>query len=247
MIVGEKMLSTQGLKLVNYCSHFVHFRLFPSTCVLCGARGHNGLDLCKGCQSDLARIPSPCPACGMPLTESEHSLCGHCLQKPAPLQRTISPFYYQAPLAQLVTEFKFNHQLKMARLFAALLATELANRRRPECIIPVPLHRRRLQERGFNQSLEIARLLGKQLNIPVDFRLCQRTRYTAPQTGLDAKQRRQNIKNAFALTAACPYRHIAIIDDVITTANTVTELARVLRKHGVEEIEVWSVARAVPD
>lgn len=247
MIVGDILLSTKGMKLVNYCTDFIHNRLLPPSCVLCGASGHTGLDICPGCEADLARIESPCPRCGMPLTESEHSLCGSCLQAPPPFQRTISPFYYEPPLIPLVTQFKFQQQLKMARVLAGLLAQEIGDRPRPEVMIPVPLHPRRLRERGYNQSLEIARLLVKPLGIPLNFHLCQRTRYTAPQTGLDARARRQNIRNAFGLTGNCDYKHVAILDDVITTGNTVAELARLLAKNGVEEIEVWSVARAVTD
>ncbi|MDH5444365.1 MAG: ComF family protein [Gammaproteobacteria bacterium] len=225
----------------------MQFKLYPPTCVLCNTSGHSDLDICPACVDSLARINSPCPSCGMPLEASEHSHCGSCLQLPPPFQSTHSPFYYEPPLVKLVTDFKFNNQLKMARVFAGLLRKTLADRDKPDCIIPVPLHRRRLQERGYNQSLEIARLLGKTLGIPVDYRLCQRTRHTPPQTGLDAKQRRRNMKNAFGLTAKCHYRHVAILDDVITTGNTVSELAGLLRKNGVEKVEVWSVARAVPD
>lgn len=188
----------------------------------------------------------------MPLSEngadSEHSLCGECLQTAPPYQRTISPYYYRPPLIPLITQFKFKHRLVMARVFAALLARHIdPNQARPECIIPVPLHPRRLRERGYNQSLEIALHLSKALDIPIDNRLCQRTRYTAPQTGLAAKERKRNVKNAFGLAGPCQYKHIAILDDVITTGHTITELARLLRKNGVEEIEVWSVARAVTD
>lgn len=248
MIEGPELLSTKGMKLVNNCINIIQLRLFPPSCVLCGARGHRGIDLCPACEAHLPRIVPACPVCGMPLTESEHSLCGECLQAAPPFQRTVSPFYYEPPLAQLITRLKFNHRLAMARVFAGLLARHIDTaQNKPECIIPVPLHRRRLRERGYNQSLEIARLLGRMLDIPVDYRLCQRIRHTTPQTGLAAKERRRNIRNAFGLTGPCHYRHIAIVDDVITTGNTVTELAGLLRKNGVEEIEVWSVARAVPD
>ena len=247
MIVGDNLLSTKTGNWVNNWLYFVHSVIFPPTCVLCGGTGHKGPDICPACINSLLRIKSPCPCCGMPLQASESSHCGSCLQEPPPFQKTVSPYYYQPPLTQLVTNFKFHHQLKMARVLAALLGQDLSQRPRPECIIPVPLHPKRLRERGYNQALEIARLLGRQLAIPVDYQLCIRTRHTAPQTGLDAKLRKQNIRNAFAIKGECQYRHVAILDDVITTGNTVSELAKLLRKNGVEEIEVWSIARAVPD
>ncbi len=244
----QAQLSTRKMKLVNSCINNIQFWLFPASCVLCGAPGHNGVDLCPHCETDLPRISPACQCCGLPLTENEQARCGQCLQTPRPYQRTISPYYYQPPLIQLITQFKFNHRLVMARVFAYLLAKHIINdQHKPEAIIPVPLHPRRLRERGYNQSLEIARLLGKTLNIPVDYKLCQRTRYTLPQTGLTAKTRKQNVKDAFGLTGTCEYKHIAIVDDVITTGHTITELASLLHKNGVDEIEVWSVARAVPD
>lgn len=244
---GIFSMKNQIVALSRHVRNIVQNRLFPPCCVLCGATGYSGPDLCPACEADLARIESPCPSCGMPLTEQGASCCGQCLQHPPPYRHTVSPFYYQPPLMQLVTDLKFQQQLKIARLFAGLLAEALSHSPRPDCIIPVPLHPRRLRERGFNQSLEIARLLGKQLGVPVAQRLCRRTRHTSPQTGLDAKARKRNIKNAFGLTGGCHYRHVAILDDVITTGNTVSELARLLARNGVKEIEVWSVARAVPD
>lgn len=248
MIVGETRLSTKLINLVNNCANYIHNRLLPASCVLCGGAGQPGLDLCKPCQIDLPRIPLPCPVCGMPLAADEQQVCGQCLREPPRYTTTLSPYAYAPPLVSLITQFKFNHRVALARVFAALLAQDLDPASpQPDCLIPVPLHLRRLRERGYNQSLEIARLLGNTLSIPVDDRLCQRTHYTAPQSGLSAKDRRRNIKKAFSLTGPCPYQHIAIVDDVITTGQTVSELAGLLRRHGAENIEVWSVARAVPD
>ncbi|MDH5181080.1 MAG: ComF family protein [Gammaproteobacteria bacterium] len=227
----------------------IHFFLFPPTCMLCGAAGEAGRDLCNACHAALPRLTRPCPVCAKPLAGSEKLVCGECLKHPPPFEQTISAFRYTSPLAKLITDLKFNQRLAAARLLGDLLADELqANAPpMPECLIPVPLHPKRIRERGFNQSLEIARRVGKQLAIPVDADLCHRTRHTAPQTGLDAKARRQNIRHAFALRQPCRYKHIAIIDDVITTGHTVNETAALFRKQGVEQIRIWSVARAVID
>ena len=113
----------------------------------------------------------------------------------------------------------------------------------PELIIPVPLHKSRLKERGFNQALELARPLGQRFGIPVDIQAIRRTRATAPQSGLDKKERRRNIRGAFELKGKPLARHIAIIDDVVTTGNTVNELARILRRGGATRVEVWAIAR----
>lgn len=248
MIGGEGQLSTMDCKLVNKWLNNIHFRLFPATCILCSQPGQPGLDLCPACEADLPVIDPACHCCGMPLSPGKTGTCGQCLQTPPPFFRTVSPFYYEPPLAGLITQFKFRQRLLLGRVFASLLHKQLAPAgHRPDCLIPVPLHPRRLRERGYNQALEIAHLLGASLAIPVDYHLCQRRRYTTPQTGLAAKERKRNIKNAFALAGPCTYRHVAILDDVVTTGHTVTELASLLQKNGVEEVEVWSVARAVPE
>ena len=115
---------------------------------------------------------------------------------------------------------------------------------KPEVIIPVPLHSSRYRERGFNQSLEIARILSRRLVIPLDYRSCSRIHATQAQTQLDAKERARNLKKAFAITKPLPYTHVAILDDVVTTGATVNELAKMLRQAGVKRIDVWACARA---
>jgi ComF family protein len=141
---------------------------------------------------------------------------------------------------------KFNAQYKNARLLGLLLAEGLRQTPQlPDCLIPVPLHKARYRERGFNQSIEIARTAGKALQIPVDVHSCIRHRDTPHQTQLTAKQRRKNMKNAFSIRQAIPARHIAIIDDVMTTGSTVHELAAVLKKAGVARVDVWVCARAI--
>lgn len=115
---------------------------------------------------------------------------------------------------------------------------------KPELIIPVPLHTSRYRERGYNQSLEIARTLSSRIAVPVDYRSCIRTHATQPQTELTAKERRRNMKRAFTLAKPVNASHVAILDDVATTGATVNELAKALRKAGVKRIDVWVCARA---
>ena len=233
--------------------NFVQKGIFPAHCQLCGARADHGgdhtRDLCQACLNSLPRLENPCPICALPVSSGADLICGQCLQHAPPYHQTFSAFRYAPPLNQLVTSLKFHQRLAAARLFGQLLTQQRAQHDfdRPECLLPVPLHPKRLRQRGFNQSLEIARPISKHFNLPIDSHLCQRTRHTLPQTGLDAKTRRKNIRNAFSLTTECNYKHVAIIDDVITTGQTVAEIAALLRKNGVEKIQVWSVARAVID
>ena len=127
----------------------------------------------------------------------------------------------------------------------AVLAAALAPRVEPlpARLVPVPLHRNRLRRRGYNQAVELARPLGRALGLPVAPRLCRRQRPTPAQAELTGSDRRRNVRGAFAVAAPVP-RHVAIVDDVVTTGSTVGELARVLRRAGAERVEVWAVARA---
>jgi len=216
-------------------------------CILCGDRSEGLFDLCRACHGDLPVVPSACPHCALPLP-SELS-CGRCLQNPPPYEACIAPFHYRFPIDELLKAAKFRQNLHYASHLGRILAVELRCRgyERPDCLIPVPLHRWRLFRRGYNQALELARDISQQLEIPIDWKICRRIRNTPPQAGLSAQERRRNLRAAFRVDGAIPYRHVAIVDDVITTGQTVAELAQALHKAGVERVDVWAFARATPD
>jgi ComF family protein len=145
----------------------------------------------------------------------------------------------------LITSLKFGANYKNARLLGNLLADYLRkNAERPELILPVPLHQSRYRERGFNQSIEIARIVAQNLKLPLDLDSCIRHRDTPHQTTLTAKKRRHNMKQAFSVIKPVSAQHVAIIDDVMTTGSTVHELAAALKKSGVRQVDVWVCARA---
>jgi ComF family protein len=146
---------------------------------------------------------------------------------------------------RLVQELKFRNKLHLARLLGQLMGSRLAAQEAGvELIIPVPLHRKRLCERGYNQALELAHAMAKQLNVPIDMESCVRTRATAAQSELSSEQRQKNVRGVFSLRKPIAAKTVAIVDDVMTTGATVTELARVLRQSGVQEVQVWVCARA---
>jgi ComF family protein len=176
-------------------------------------------------------------------------ICGVCQRHPPVFHRTVAPYIYAAPLDRLIQQFKFNRRLDLARPLAGLMGASLTLRdgAYPQLLVPVPLHPQRLRKRGFNQARELARVIGRELDIPLATpKLCQRLRATAMQADLPARQRQGNVRGAFAVTAPLSVGHVAIVDDVMTTGHTAAELARTLRRAGAESIEVWVCARALP-
>jgi ComF family protein len=222
-------------------------RLYPPTCVLCGVTGHGGLDLCPGCLADLPYNRHPCARCALPLPAGTGAgaLCGQCQRRPPPFDACYAAFRYEDPLPALVGGAKFRSRLELARLLGQCLARALFEQgaEMPELILPVPLHARRLRERGYNQALEIARAASRDLGVPIDTESCLRVVSTAPQAGLEQKERRRNVRGAFQIVRSLPRSHLAILDDVVTTGSTVAELTRVLRKAGATRVDVWAVAR----
>lgn len=222
-------------------------RLLPPTCVLCGAPGTFGLDLCVGCLADLPHNHHACSRCAHPLPWDPQAtgVCGACQRQPPPQDASHVPFLYQDAIPSLVVGAKFHGRLNLARLLGLCLARSLRQEgvTRPDIIIPVPLHPQRMRERGYNQALEIARSLSRELAIPVDPSICVRLRDTTPQVGLEREERRRNVRGAFGVIRPVASRHVAILDDVVTTGGTAGEVARVLRQAGTARIDLWAVAR----
>ena len=220
--------------------------VIPQTCLLCGYRGMGDHLLCAGCETDLPWLGYCCSVCAIPLPKKAPDICGHCQHKAPAFDQTQALFHYASPVDKLITGLKFNSRLVNARMLGDLMATkiEAAGGVRPEALLPVPLHRQRLRERGFNQALELARPLAKTWNIPLLKQPVRRVRATTAQMELPAKERHRNIRRAFECVSPLPYEHIAIVDDVITTGATVNELARLLKKQGIKTVEVLAIARA---
>lgn len=207
----------------------------------------NEMDLCADCFADLPRNSHCCYRCGesFELAINTPQLCGRCLKKSPHFDDTHAPFLYQGNMRYLIAQLKFSHQYKNARLLATLLTKHIRETSElPDCIVPIPLHLNRYRQRGFNQSIELARHLSKQLAIPLDLNSCIRNRDTAHQTSLPAKQRRKNMRRAFSVEKSLPYQHVAIVDDVMTTGATASALAQALKQSGVGRVDVWVCARA---
>lgn len=228
----------------NWSKFAQHFA--GSDCVLCGATSRFSIGLCKACQANLPIIHHPCPRCAIPMAINSGILCGRCQTHPPHFSRAFAPYYYAPPLPGFITALKFHDRLAHARLLGKLLLNALlaSPPSRPDCLIPVPLHPTRLRHRGFNQALEIARPVANNLGLPIITGQVERHRDTRPQSDLGGIARRHNLHRAFRVEEGFPYGHVAIIDDVITTGNTVNELARALIQANVDTVQVWAVARA---
>ena len=200
----------------------LQYSLLPTRCVLCQNPGMARLDLCSACVEDMPRASNP---------------------KKTPYGQLFSGFSYQAPLDELIQGFKFNEHLHYGRMLAHLSLTEL-QRVKPMALIPVPLHKSRLRQRGFNQAQVLANFWGKQLAVPVLGNVLHRHRATQVQSSLKAAERLPNVSGAFIARGEIP-AHVALIDDVYTTGATCTSAAQALIAHGVQRVDVWCLARVV--
>ena len=238
-------------RLINSLS-----RLTEAHCFLCDQQFEplntlHSSPFCPNCSHDLPKISQACHQCGISIpTAASHdkdnlAKCGPCLTEPPTYDRVISAFAYAAPIKQLVSQFKYQRQLAVGALFAEILKSHVQSTpQHIDAILPVPLHFSRLRQRGFNQALELARPLAKMLELPLLTSQISRQKNTLEQSSLHAKQRQNNLRKAFLIEQNIAYKSIAIVDDVMTTGSTVEELSRLLKRNGVEYIEVWCVARA---
>lgn len=227
-------------------------RLWPGRCLVCAETSPPSRDLCPACFSCLPWNHAACDRCAIPLplpplapSQSAHTpLCGDCLQQSPPLHTTRAALVYGAPLDRLLPRFKFHHDLAAGRLLAQLMIQSLADAPRPQALVPIPLHRARLRSRGYDQALELAKPLSRALRLPLLDDVLVRSRNTAPQSQLDAAQRRRNLRKAFAIEPRSAFPgHVALVDDVMTTGATLIAAATALRHAGVQRVDAWICAR----
>jgi ComF family protein len=220
------------------------YLLSPGLCLSCGVALDGTECLCSSCRELLRRVPNPCRHCGQPNTAGGQT-CPACLLNPPRWQKMIAPLQYRGLVRDYVLQLKFGEALHLSRTLCRYCREPFgASRPRPEVLLPVPLHRERLRDRGYNQAHEIAAVWSRMLGIPVDRRALHRRLPTASQSGLGAEQRERNVRGAFGFDNRRGWRHVAIVDDIVTTGSTVAEITRCLHRGGVEYVEVWALARA---
>lgn len=213
-------------------------------CLLCLARSRSGL-LCPGCAADLPRLDADgCPQCGLPGTGGR--TCGPCLIRPPAFAAARAVYRFDFPVDVLVHQLKYHGELAVAAWLAERMAEVTTGSAQPDLLIPMPLHPRRLRERGFNQSALLAGHLGRRLGTPVEMGACRRLRDTPPQVGLSLTQRRRNLRGAFACDADLAGQRVVLVDDVLTSGASLNELARAVRRAGAAQVEAWVAARTAP-
>jgi ComF family protein len=222
--------------------------LLPCACALCG--GDSRAPLCAGCDAQFfSRSRQRCLCCALPITAAGATHCGSCLRRRPAFEATLAAVDYAPPLEQLVLGLKFGNRLELAPLLAHKLglAFDAAQLPPPTLLTAVPLGPARLRERGFNQAAEIARPLSRLLRIPLVLRLLERKRETDAQALLHPDARRKNMRRAFMVPAAAIARvqdaHVGVLDDVMTTGETLNEIAATLKRCGAARVTNFVFAR----
>jgi ComF family protein len=232
-------LSNWRRRILNNCAQFTR-AVLPQHCILCQATATDQL-VCAACHATLPWIGAACPQCALPTQRGQ--LCGACLSDPPRFDAATAAFIYDWPLAPLIHDYKYAGNLALARFFANALTARIAGT--VDLIVPMPLAPARLRERGFNQALEIARVVSRTTGVKLATAACRRVLDSAPQAALPWRERAKNIRGAFVCDIDLTGMRVAVIDDVLTTGSTLNELARNLRKKGAIEIQGWVVARTL--
>jgi len=245
---------------MRFLSHLVDI-IYPSRCHICGRFFSPHEDrpapkhLCTDCRTALSPVTHPmCTICGLPfapLTGQDH-LCENCLRETPWFDLVRAPYLYTGRLMEAIHRFKYESETHLISSLGPLLST-FAREWIPDLTdfltIPVPLHKRRLRARGFNQSLFLARVISRELGTPLDYLSLMRTRHTRAQTGLSKEERRKNVRNAFSVLnpEIIEDKEILLVDDVFTTGHTLDECARTLKKSGARAVICLTLARVTVD
>ena len=247
-----------SLAAFNSLSGFLNqfFALFyPEICQVCRTEKAAAAAsyICEHCRSGIRHIEAPfCDCCGLPF-QGEITVsfeCANCRDQKLYFRAARAAVELSGPLQDVVHRYKYNHATWFEPFLAALLISRAAPvlaQSQWDCIVPIPLHWLKLRERSFNQSLRLARQLGKATGIPVHNRLLKRTQPTSTQTRLSRAERTENVKRAFAYRgrAKLTGKRIILVDDVLTTGATASACAKLLMQNGASVVDVWTVARGI--
>ena len=233
----------------NIIHKVYHWLKNNQSCLLCDEPSLRAMALCEACENDLPWLVRQCQQCALPIPDA-HALCTDCSNNPPSFSQVITPFEFSFPVDTLISRFKYQQNWPYGRLLSTLLAQHLQyifdeGGQQPDLILAVPLAKRRQRKRGYNQAQMICDWLSKALSLDNPKQLLRRTRETISQQGLNAKQRRENLHNAFELTEPEQVKdqHIILVDDVLTTGTTCSIISALLLKHGAARVDVYCLAR----
>jgi len=228
--------------------------LFPPRCIICRSfiPRAGSIHICSDCLKTVRYIENPCcTICGEPFHGAGIShVCGSCAARMPGYDMAKAALIYDGICRDLIHAFKYDYKTHLRHTLANLAVEafeQFVEECCPDVVVPVPLCKRRLVQRGFNQAVLLAELLAGRRKIPLERQAMRRTRWTEPQIKLDAEQRRMNVEGAFAVLkpGSITDKRILLLDDVLTTGSTADECARVLKKSGAVSVDVFTLARAV--
>jgi len=215
---------------------------FNAHCQLCRMpiEGQRPSLWCHHCHEHFFQAIARCESCGLP-TLTPTPACGQCLANPPKWHRLYCVGDYQPPLSHYIHQFKYQKKFWHANNLAQLLVPRIDST--PDLICYVPMHWRRYWMRGFNQSELLARSIARSMHVPLSHKLFSRIKATKQQQGLDKDQRKQNLHQAFKLNHRPKVKHVAIVDDVVTTGSTVEQLCHLLLEASVETVDIYCICR----
>ncbi len=230
--------------------------LLPVACAWCRAplRASPAPCFCEACWSDLPAMTGPvCPGCGRPfgspeaLSASPEHECGSCRQDPPRFDQALAAGAFEGPLREAVHLFKYRPMRALGRPLAGWMADRVRLVHALDAVVPVPLHRSRLRQRGFNQAVLLGQVVADRFGLPHSFDNLARVRPTRPQVELTGKERTENVRDAFAVSrpAELEGKRLLLLDDVFTTGATLNECSRVLKLAGARSVIAFTLARTV--
>lgn len=237
--------------ILKFSAHFLEKVILPYHCIMCLEHSDQRRDLCRQCQHELPTSQHTCLQCGIALpSQNKSQRCGQCITHSPYFDDTIIGFDYQTPIDHWLKQFKFHKKGLYARILTEIYLEKVTRlltqspERKPQILIPVPLHWRRIAKRGFNQAHIIAQQLSKETQIPIiKHTHVTRIKHTAAQSSLNQHSRQKNMFSVFQTQNLSEFEHVAIIDDIFTTGNTVNALAKQLKKQGIARVSIWALAR----
>ncbi|USD37788.1 ComF family protein [Ferrimonas sp. SCSIO 43195] len=221
----------------------------PNRCYLCQQPLHQGQGLCETCCTD-GQLGAVCLHCHKPLAQTPPHRCGHCLSRKR-WRPVISAFDYHQPAGRCAALIKTQHQWGLIAPMVDRLQQRILFYHAqgvigwPQALVSVPMHRRRLQQQGFNHAHLIAQALSQRLGVPHAETLATKVKATRPQHRLSGRERRQNLSGAYGIEANSGMSQVALVDDIITTGTTLAMLAASLGKQGIAVSQYWTLASAI--